>query len=416
MTMNLQNRHVSRSLAALSAAVTVAAAGVAFGSPASAATATVRSTIDDTVSRGASHFSYTGTWWNCSRCRSDSYGGSFHYTNRRGAAVRLTFTGTGAVLYGVRQPAGGIATVTLDGKVRGTVNLAASRTGIAAIYTTPTLRQGVHTLTLTVSSRTTGRGHTVSIDRAVVSTTAPAPTPPAPRPPTPKPPVTPTPPAQPAPSAGTGMASFTFDDGQLGQFQNAEPLLRAAGFHGTFYVISDGMGWGAPQMSAAQVRQLASAGEEIGSHTRDHAHLGSLTAAQVDAEFADAQAAFRSQVGLAPTTCAYPYGDATSTVEQIAAKYFKACRGTGSGTNAAGADAYNLRVFYVQSSTTAAQVRAAADAARAAGSWVIFVYHGVGTGGTADDVTTAQFGSEVDAVKASGISVRTVSQAMAARS
>jgi len=39
----------------------------------------------------------------------------------------------------------------------------------------------------------------------------------------------------------------------------------------------------------------------------------------------------------------------------------------------------------------------------------------VGTVGSADDVTAAAFASQVDAVKASGITVRTVAQALAAR-
>jgi peptidoglycan/xylan/chitin deacetylase (PgdA/CDA1 family) len=407
MTMHAHIGYRSRPLGALAAAVVVIAGGVAFSAPASAATA--RSTLDDTTVKGKNHFSYTGSWRDCRHCRSDSYGGSFRYTSRKGDTVRLTFTGTSAVLYGLKQGAGGIAAVSLDGRSRGSVNFASSRSGIVAVYATPVLRQGVHTVTLTVTGRTTGRGHTIGIDKAVISMVA---KPVAPRPPTQQPP-TQQPPAQ---HSSGGIASFTFDDGQLGQFQNAEPLLRAAGVHGTFYVISDGMGWGGAQMSAAQVRQLAANGEEIGSHTRDHAHLTSLTSAQIDAEFADAQAAFRSKAGLTPTTCAYPYGDANSTVEQIAAKYFTACRGTGSGTNGSGADTYNLRVFYVHSSTTAADVRAAVDAAKASGSWIILVHHGIGTGGTADDITTAQFSSEVNAVKASGISVQTVSQARASRS
>jgi len=276
-----------------------------------------------------------------------------------------------------------------------------------------------------VSARTTGHGHTVGIDRAVVTSVRPTPRPtPAPVPPpapTPTPTPTPVPPPPPAPvpptpvPAGGAVASLTFDDGQVGQYQNAAPVLAAAGLHGTFYIISDALGWGGSSMSAAQVRQLAAEGDEIGDHTRDHSTLTSLTAAQVDAEFADSVSALRTQAGVTPTTCAYPSGATDATVESIAAKYFRACRGTGGGTNGAGADAFNLRVYYVQTSTTAADVRAAADAARASGTWIIFVYHGVGAIGSSDDVSPATFGEHVAALKASGIPVRTVAQAMAGR-
>ena len=428
MTLQRSGRRKPWGIAAVVAATMVGGGAVGvLAAPSASAASTVSTTVDDAVSRGASHFSYTGAWSVCTGCRSDATGGSFHYTNRRGATVRLTFTGVRAVVYGLRQPAGGIATVTLDGKSKGTVNLRSPRSGLAALYSTPTLKRGVHTLTLTVTSRSTGRGHTVGVDRAVVSDVAPsAPKPPAPQPPAPQPPAqqpqppAPQPPQPPAPqppsqSPGKGMASLTFDDGQLGQFQNAAPVLSSAGLHGTYYIVSDAMGWGGSSMSAAQVRQLADQGNEIGSHTKDHAHLTSLSSAQVDAEFSQSVAAIRSQVGVTPTTCAYPYGDVNATVESIAAKYFAACRGTDAGTNSSNSDALDLRVFYVHTSTTAADVRAAADAAKAAGTWIVFVYHGVGSVGSADDVTAAAFASQVDAVKASGITVRTVAQALAAR-
>ena len=420
-------------VAAVAATVAATAVGgVIAASPASAATALASTTVDDAVTSGASHFSYTGAWSVCTGCRSDATGNAFHYSNRRGATVRLTFTGVRATIYGLRQHAGGIATVTLDGRSKGTVNLASSRTGLVAVYTTPTLKRGPHTLTLTVTSRSTGRGHTVGIDRAVVTDVAPTqPKPPAPQPPAPQPPAqqpqppapqppapqppAPQPPAPQPPSqvSGSGVASLSFDDGQLGQFENAAPVLRSAGFHGTYYIVTDAMGWGGSSMSAAQVRQLAGEGNEIGSHTKDHAHLTSLSSDQVDAEFATSVSALRSQAGVTPTTCAYPYGDVNASVEAIAAKYFAACRGTGSGTNGSGTDAFNLRVFYVHTSTTAADVRAAADAAKAAGAWIVFVYHGVGSVQSADDVTASQFAGQVDAIKASGIAVRTVAQAHA---
>jgi hypothetical protein len=133
----------------------------------------------------------------------------------------------------------------------------------------------------------------------------------------------------------------------------------------------------------------------------------------VEAEFADAQAAIRSKVGVTPTTCAYPYGAHDATVERIAAKYFTACRGTDGGTNGSGADRYGLRTYYVHTSTTAAQVRAAAQAARDAGTWIVFVYHGVGSVGSSDDVTTASLQAQVAAIQATGIPIRTVAQALA---
>jgi hypothetical protein len=74
---------------------------------------------------------------------------------------------------------------------------------------------------------------------------------------------------------------------------------------------------------------------------------------------------------------------------------------------------YDLVVDYVHTETTAADILAAANAAKAANAWVIFVYHGVGTIGSDDDVSASQFQSQVQAVKDSGITVRTVAQELA---
>ena len=217
------------------------------------------------------------------------------------------------------------------------------------------------------------------------------------------------------PAQPVGTASLSFDDGLIGQFLNARPILKAAHLTATFYIISDGLGWGtATNMSPTQVRQLVADGDEIGNHTRDHPDLTTLSPAQVTAEFADSQAAIRAQVGVTPTTCAYPYGASNATVRAIAAQYVTGCRGTDPGTSVAGrADRYDLVIYYVHTETTAAQIRAAVTAARASRSWIIFGFHGVGTVGSDDDVTTAQFRAQVQAVKQSGIAVETVARALA---
>jgi peptidoglycan/xylan/chitin deacetylase (PgdA/CDA1 family) len=206
---------------------------------------------------------------------------------------------------------------------------------------------------------------------------------------------------------------MSFDDGQIGQFNNAAPVLKSAGMHGTFYIISDALGWGTQSnMSGAEIRSLAAAGNEIGNHTRDHQDLAGMSSSQIEAEFADSQAAIaNADNGIRPTTCAYPYGSSNGTVRTIAAKYLKACRGTSNGTNAQGALApFDLVVYYVHTDDGYDQIRAAADAAKAANVWVIFVYHGVGNLGSNEDVTPATFADHVRALKDSGISVQTVSQ------
>ena len=217
----------------------------------------------------------------------------------------------------------------------------------------------------------------------------------------------PTPTATPTPSVTpSGYASVTLDDGQEVQYVNARPALNARGLKATFYIISDGLGWG---ISPSQAIQLASEGHEIGNHTRDHSDLTSLSSSGITAEFADAQNAFQSQTGVTPTSCAYPYGAYNATVTSIASQFFRACRSTDSGFNSTtNPDLYKLKVFYVHTSTSLSEYRAAADQAKANNTWVIFVYHGVGSIGSNDDVSPSTFASQMDQLVASGVQVKTV--------
>jgi peptidoglycan/xylan/chitin deacetylase (PgdA/CDA1 family) len=393
--------------AVMGVVVALLALGAMAGVVTAASAASPSAVVDDGTTSGTNKFAYSGTWVNCGGCNpAGAYQKAFRYSPNTGAAVTFTFSGTQAVVYGLREPAGGIASARIDGGTAFDVDYYATAQSYAPVVTTPVLPAGTHTVTLTVTGRSSGTSKTISVDKADVYTTGGT---------------TPSPTASPAPSptattapATGGIASLTFDDGQIGQFRNARPVLQTAGMHGTFYIISDGLGWGTQtNMSPTEARQLVADGDEIGNHTRDHSDLATLSSAAVEAEFADSQAVIQDQLGVTPTTCAYPYGSSNATVQAVAAKHFTGCRGTGSGTNTAGSLAtYNLRVFYMYSSTTAADVRAAAQSAIASKSWVIFVYHGVGTGGTNEDVSVAGFQAQVQALKDSGISVQTVSQAM----
>lgn len=212
------------------------------------------------------------------------------------------------------------------------------------------------------------------------------------------------------------MASITFDDGYANQYQNGRPLLNARGLKATYYLIGDAFSWSG-HMNGTMAQQLASEGNELGNHTMNHPNLTTLSASQTATEFANAQSAIIAQTGVTPTTCAYPYGASNSTVTNTAAQYFKACRTTDGGLNTAANYApYSLKMFYVLSNTTAAQVQAAAANAKATNSWVIFVYHGVtpGTPSSTYDVSATNLAAQLDAIKSTNIPVYTVAGALAA--
>ena len=67
---------------------------------------------------------------------------------------------------------------------------------------------------------------------------------------------------------------ITFDDGNEDVYINAFPILQEFGFVGTFYIVADKIG-SYNLVDAEQLRELVSAGWEIGSHSSTHLDLTS---------------------------------------------------------------------------------------------------------------------------------------------
>ena len=113
-----------------------------------------------------------------------------------------------------------------------------------------------------------------------------------------------------------GLVGLTFDDGYLSVLEAALPELKRRGFGATAYIISDRLGgtnewdegpsW--PLMTAPQVRELAAAGIEIGSHAATHMRLAGVTRDQLTAEVSASRASLAALLGNEIRGFAYPYG------------------------------------------------------------------------------------------------------------
>ncbi len=230
----------------------------------------------------------------------------------------------------------------------------------------------------------------------------------------------------------TGMVTVALDDGWTSQYTNGRPILVANKIPATFYIIGNEIGDTPDYMSATQIKQLVTDGNEIGNHTWDHPDapvtLNTMTAAQIDAEFTQAQTTITSKIGVAPTTCAYPEGSYNATVLTEAAKYFKGCRSVDTDTTTNGANLpgplvadplykYRLMDVNITSATTVAQVKAAINYAKANRVWVILTYHEVVTkasqrkGGDQYYTLTAAFTTEMAYLRTSGVPAMTLSGA-----
>ena len=113
-----------------------------------------------------------------------------------------------------------------------------------------------------------------------------------------------------------GLVGLTFDDGYTNVLETALPVLRRHGFGATAYIISNRLGgtneWDEGPvwqlMNGDQVRELAAAGIEIGSHAATHMRLAGASPAQLTAEISDSRTSLAALLGTEIRGFAYPYG------------------------------------------------------------------------------------------------------------
>lgn len=122
--------------------------------------------------------------------------------------------------------------------------------------------------------------------------------------------------------------AITFDDAYRSVLAIARPILDRFGFQATVFVPTNGIEGSGPlrwpgvdqwlggpheqelmPMSWAQLRSLADAGWEIGSHTASHPHLTQLGEDALHDELVRSKAVCEQRLASPCTSLAYPYGD-----------------------------------------------------------------------------------------------------------
>ncbi|WP_432991355.1 polysaccharide deacetylase family protein [Dactylosporangium sp. CA-233914] len=211
------------------------------------------------------------------------------------------------------------------------------------------------------------------------------------------------------------LVSLTFDDGWRSQYTAGLPLLDKYNVDATYYLLTSTIDY-PDYMTKAQMGDLANHGIEIASHTVDHPHLPTLSAAQIDSELKDSQATLRQWYGAGVAkNFATPYGEYNATVLSTSKKYYRSHRSTDEGYNTKdGTDVNNIKVQNILNTTTPAQVGQWIDQAIRDKSWLVLVYHEVSA--SAEDptyaVTPANLEAELKLIQQKGIAARTVDQAL----
>lgn len=95
---------------------------------------------------------------------------------------------------------------------------------------------------------------------------------------------------------------ITFDDGSLGQYTTAYPILKKYGLTAVFYIISQRSG-----INGTQAREMSDNGMEIGSHSARHPDLTKVTdPAQLSSEIISSKYALQSATGKTVSSFCYP--------------------------------------------------------------------------------------------------------------
>ena len=108
---------------------------------------------------------------------------------------------------------------------------------------------------------------------------------------------------------------LTFDDGYDDNFSYAWEAMKKYDFVGTFFIISGKIGQ-AEYMTEGQIKELAAAGNEIGSHTVTHPSLEKLSSGKLETELVDSKAALEKLTGRAVISLCYPAGKFSDVVEK----------------------------------------------------------------------------------------------------
>jgi peptidoglycan/xylan/chitin deacetylase (PgdA/CDA1 family) len=148
---------------------------------------------------------------------------------------------------------------------------------------------------------------------------------------------------------------LTFDDGYAEIHDLAFPAMRNLGMKGVVFVLANQKirmnYWDeqngiphAPLMITEHIRRVQAGGFEIGSHSMNHAQLGTLGEEDAWNEISGSKAVIEALLDAPIETFSYPYGISTPHVRQmvIDAGYEHAC-GVYTGPPTLGADPFDIR-------------------------------------------------------------------------
>lgn len=163
------------------------------------------------------------------------------------------------------------------------------------------------------------------------------------------------------------VVGITLDDGYHNNWEHALPILKKFDFSATCYAVSSMMGaqnsWDLgigvaqkPLMTKDNWLEWIAAGMDVGSHTKVHADLTTLSADLAMEQIKGSKAELESILGYEVRHFCYPYGRFDeSHANQVSSAGYKTATTTRRGRTHCGDNPYQLRRIMVAQATTLPQ-------------------------------------------------------------
>ena len=176
---------------------------------------------------------------------------------------------------------------------------------------------------------------------------------------------------------------LTFDDGFLGVYEHAFPLLAAMGWRATMFLVSGLIGredqWcrhenpsgkAYPLLGRREIEEMAGRGFSFQSHSRSHPDLTKLDRGALTAELAGARRDLEDLLGQPVRYLAYPYGRYHETVLEVTrASGYHAAFSVQPGFNRRDVDRFQIRRLDVFGTDTATALLRKVTYGTNDGSW-----------------------------------------------
>lgn len=204
--------------------------------------------------------------------------------------------------------------------------------------------------------------------------------------------------------------SLTFDDGWVTAYAWLVPEMDKRGLRGTHFIISgymDKTGYTADYIGVKRVKELLSAGHEVGSHTLFHDDMAKADAKALDENLELSKVQLENYGNKVPGF-AWPYGSYTEQAADRAKKTYSYVRTVKAGLNVPPYDTRALWGVVVTDQMTVDEIEAwVAKAEATPGGWLVLIYHRADPNPPADSFVTPQsFVDTLDMLQARNADIR----------